>query len=159
MKKIYHITEKGKADLETELKALTDSRGEIADEIATARENGDLSENAEYTAAREKQSRVESRIAEIEEILQGAQIIASDGDGTVSLGDTVEVELDGKTMTFDVVGTIEADPLNGKISHESPLGSALMGKHIGDEVTVKTPKGEKVYVVKKIKQVKQMGVV
>ena len=119
-------------------------------EIATARENGDLSENAEYTAAREKQSRVESRIAEIEEILQGAQIIASDGDGTVSLGDTVEVELNGNSMTFDVVGTIEADPLNGKISHESPLGAALMGKHVGDTVTVKTPKGEKNYTIKKI---------
>ena len=150
MKKVFHITAKGKADLEAELKELTASRGEIADEIATARENGDLSENAEYTAAREKQSRVESRIAEIEEILQGAQIIASDGDGTVSLGDTVEVELNGNSMTFDVVGTIEADPLNGKMSHESPLGAALMGKHVGDTVTVKTPKGEKNYTIKKI---------
>ena len=119
----------------------------MADEIAAARENGDLSENAEYTAAREKQSRVEARIAEIEGILDGAQIIKSDGDGTISLGDHVVVSQDGKESAFDVVGAIEADPANNKISHESPLGAALMGKKVGDEVSIKTPKGEKVYKV------------
>lgn len=150
MKKAFHITEQGKKDLEKELKDLVDSRGAVADEIATARENGDLSENAEYTAAREKQSRVESRISEIEEILDGAQIIASDGDDKVSLGDKVTVSLNGKEMEFNLVGAIEADPLNGKISHESPLGSALIGKKVGDTATVKTPKGEKTYEIVKI---------
>lgn len=150
MKKVFHITEQGKKDLEAELKGLVDSRGEVADEIATARENGDLSENAEYTAAREKQARVESRIAEIEEILDGAQIISSDGDDKVSLGDQVTVSLDDKEMAFNIVGAIEADPLNDKISHESPLGSALIGKKVGDTATVKTPKGEKVYKIVKI---------
>lgn len=150
MKKAFHITEQGKKDLEKELKDLIDSRGAVADEIATARENGDLSENAEYTAAREKQSRVESRIAEIEEILDGAQIIASDGDDKVSLGDKVTVSLNGKEMEFNLVGAIEADPLNGKISHESPLGAALLGKKVGETATVKTPKGEKTYEIVKI---------
>lgn len=146
-KKVFHITKQGKEDLEKELKELIDSRSDVADEIAAARENGDLSENAEYTAAREKQSRVEARIAEIEGILDGAQIIQSDGDGTISLGDHVVVSQDGKESAFDVVGAIEADPANNKISHESPLGSALMGKKVGDEVSITTPKGEKVYKV------------
>ena len=146
-KKVFHITKQGKEDLEKELKELIDSRSDVADEIAAARENGDLSENAEYTAAREKQSRVEARIAEIEGILDGAQIIKSDGDGTISLGDHVVVSQDGKESAFDVVGAIEADPANNKISHESPLGAALMGNKVGDEVSIKTPKGEKVYNV------------
>lgn len=146
-KKVFHITKQGKEDLEKELKELIDSRSDVADEIAAARENGDLSENAEYTAAREKQSRVEARIAEIEGILDGAQIIKSDGDGTISLGDHVVVSQDGKESAFDVVGAIEADPANNKISHESPLGAALMGKKVGDEVSITTPKGEKVYKV------------
>ncbi len=146
-KKVFHITKQGKEDLEKELKELIDSRSDVADEIAAARENGDLSENAEYTAAREKQSRVEARIAEIEGILDGAQIIKSDGDGTISLGDHVVVSQDGKESAFDVVGAIEADPANNKISHESPLGAALMGKKVGDEVSIETPKGEKVYKV------------
>ena len=146
-KKVFHITKQGKEDLEKELKELIDSRSDVADEIAAARENGDLSENAEYTAAREKQSRVEARIAEIEGILDGAQIIQSDGDGTISLGDHVVVSQDGKESAFDVVGAIEADPANNKISHESPLGAALMGKKVGDEVSIKTPKREKVYKV------------
>lgn len=147
MKKIFHITKQGKLDLEKELKELIDSRGAVADGIATARENGDLSENAEYTAAREKQTRVETRIAEIEEILNGAQIIESDGDGKVSLGDTVEVSQAGKALTFSVVGAIEADPMANKISFESPLGKALMGKQAGDEVSITTPKGKKVYKI------------
>lgn len=146
-KKVFHITKQGKADLEKELRELIDSRGDVADEIAAARENGDLSENAEYTAAREKQTRVEARIAEIEGILDGAQIITSDGDGTVSLGDHVVASQDGKEIAFDVVGAIEADPANNKISHESPLGKALMGKKVGDEVSITTPKGEKIYKV------------
>lgn len=150
MKKVFHITEQGKKDLEKELKELIDGRGDIADEIASARENGDLSENAEYAAAREKQGRAETRIAEIKEILEGAQIIKSDGDGTVSLGDTVTVSLDGKETVFSVVGAIEADPMQNKISHESPLGKALIGKHVGEEAVVKTPKGEKTYKVVKI---------
>lgn len=147
MKKIFHITAAGKRELEDELKGLIDSRPDVAEEIATARAQGDLSENAEYTSAREHQNRVESRIAEIEEILKGAKIIASDGDGTVSLGDTLTVESNGVQTEYQLVGAIEADPLNNKISHESPLGSALLGKKVGDTVTIKTPKGERQYTI------------
>ena len=143
MKKVFHITKQGKADLEKELKELIDARGEVAEAIATARELGDLSENAEYTAAKEKQSQSEARIAEIEEILDGAQIIAADGDGTVSIGDLVVVSL-------NVVGAVEADPTQNKISFESPLGSALMGKKVGDEVVFSSPSGEKVYTIVKV---------
>lgn len=147
MKKIFHITAAGKRELEDELKSLIDSRPDVAEEIATARAQGDLSENAEYTSARERQNRVESRIAEIEEILKGAKIIASDGDGTVGLGDTLTVENNGVQTEYQLVGAIEADPLNNKISHESPLGSALLGKKVGDTVTIKTPKGERQYTI------------
>lgn len=150
MKKVYHLTKVGKADLEKELKELIDSRSAIAGEIATARENGDLSENSEYTAAREKQGRTENRIAEIQEILDGAQIIESDDDGKVSLGDTVTVEVGGKEKTYTVVGAIEADPMANRISNESPLGVALLGAKAGDTVKAQTPKGEKEYKVVKV---------
>ena len=150
MKKVFHITKQGKADLEKELKELIDARGEVAEAIATARELGDLSENAEYTVAKEQQSQSEARIAEIEEILDGAQIIAADGDGTVSIGDLVVVSLNGKESTFNVVGAVEADPTQNKISFESPLGSALMGKKVGDEVVFSSPSGEKVYTIVKV---------
>lgn len=150
MKKVYHLTKQGKTDLESELKKLTSSRKAIAEEIAIARQNGDLSENAEYTAAREKQNRVESRIEEIENILKGAEIITSDGDGVVSLGDTVELMLDDKKIAYTIVGQIEANPLENKISHESPLGSALIGKKVNDSVTIKTPKGDNTYKITSI---------
>lgn len=150
MKKVYHLTAQGKADLESELAELIASRTDIADEIATARENGDLSENSEYTAAREKQSRTESRITEIQEILDGAQIIESDGDGKVSLGDSVTVKQDGKEKRYVVVGAIEADPAQHKISNESPLGAALLGAKAGDVVSVETPKGVKECTVVKV---------
>lgn len=150
MKKVFHITKQGKADLEKELKELIDARGEVAEAIATARELGDLSENAEYTVAKERQNQSEARIAEIEEILGGAQIIAADGDGTVSIGDLVVVSLNGKESTFNVVGAVEADPTQNKISFESPLGSALMGKKVGDKVVFSSPSGEKVYTIVKV---------
>lgn len=150
MKKVYHLTKQGKTDLESELKKLTSSRKAIAEEIAIARQNGDLSENAEYTAAREKQNRAESRIEEIENILKGAEIITSDGDGVVSLGDTVELMLDDKKIAYTIVGQIEANPLENKISHESPLGSALIGKKVNDSVTIKTPKGDNTYKITSI---------
>lgn len=150
MKRVYHLTKQGKMDLEKELKELIDSRTDVADEIATARGNGDLSENAEYASAREKQGRIESRILEIENILNSSQIIESGGDGVVGLGDKVVVSIDGEESTFSVVGAIEADPTDNKISHESPLGNALIGKKVGDEVSIETPKGTKIYKVVKV---------
>ena len=150
MKKTYQITEKGKGDLEVELTDLKSRRGEIAEKIAVARDFGDLRENAEYDAARKEQGLVETRIAEIEEILQNAEIIQSSDGSAVVLGSAVELQSTAKTVTYTVVGPVEADPLAGKISNESPIGKELMGKKVGDEVKIKTPKAEIVYIVKSI---------
>ena len=147
MNKVYQITESGQRELERELEELKSRRGEIADKIAAARDFGDLSENAEYDAAREAQGLLETRITEIETILQNASIIQVGRSSTVVLGSTVELEANGKTVTYTVVGPVEADPLEGKVSNESPIGQALMGKAVGDTVTISTPKGELAYTV------------
>lgn len=147
MQKKYQITDTGKKELELELEALKAQRGDIAEKIASARDFGDLSENAEYDAAREEQGLLETRIAEIEEILQHASIIQSTGSSTVGLGTTVELKSDIKTVTYTVVGPVEANPLEGRVSNESPIGQALMGKKLGDEVVIATPKGETTYAV------------
>lgn len=151
MKKMYHITEEGKHDLEVELTELKGRRGDIAEKIAAARDFGDLSENAEYDAAREEQGLVETRIAEIEEILQNSQLIQSAGGSTVVLGSTVELKSADRTVTYTVVGPVEADPMAGKISNESPIGKELMEKSVGDEVLIKTPKGELAYKIEAIR--------
>ena len=147
MNKVYQITESGQRELERELEELKSRRGEIADKIAAARDFGDLSENAEYDAAREAQGLLETRIIEIETILQNASIIRAGSSSTVVLGSTVELEANGKTVAYTVVGPVEADPLEGKVSNESPIGQALMGKAVGDTVTISTPKGELAYAV------------
>ena len=147
MNKVYQITESGQHELERELEELKSRRGEIADKIAAARDFGDLSENAEYDAAREAQGLLETRITEIETILQNASIIQAGNSSTVVLGSTVELEANGKTVVYTVVGPVEADPLEGKVSNESPIGQALMGKAVGDTVTISTPKGELAYAV------------
>ncbi|QJU09008.1 transcription elongation factor GreA [Candidatus Saccharibacteria bacterium oral taxon 488] len=147
MNKVYQITESGQRELERELEELKSRRGEIADKIAAARDFGDLSENAEYDAAREAQGLLETRITEIETILQNASIIQAGSSSTVVLGSTVELEANGKTVVYTVVGPVEADPLEGKVSNESPIGQALMGRAVGDTVTISTPKGELAYTV------------
>lgn len=141
MKKQFYLTQTGVNELSAELEALISKRGPIAERIKTAREFGDLAENAEYTSARQEQEQVESRIAEIEHILQNIEIITKTGTSSkVRLGSTVKLKGDGiKTKEFQVVGTVEADPLNGKISDESPIGQALMGHKEGEEVEISTP--------------------
>lgn len=147
MKKTYQITDAGRRDLEVELDELKGRRGDIAEKISNARDFGDLSENAEYDAAREEQGQVESRIAEIEDILLNAEIIKASKSSKVSLGSTVELKTGAKTVKYTVVGPVEADPLAGRISNESPIGVALMGKKVGDTVTITTPKGDIDYEV------------
>jgi len=147
MKKLYQITEEGKKELEAELEELKGRRGAIADKIAEARDYGDLSENAEYDAAREEQGVVESRIAEIEDILMNAEIIKTGKGSTVRLGSKVTLKTGKKTVIYHIVGPVEADPLEGKISNESPIGEALMGKKVGDTVSIATPKGETSYEI------------
>jgi len=140
MKKHYRLTQDGVDELDAELQSLIAERGPIADRIKTAREFGDLSENFEYSAARQEQERNEARISELEAILINVEIIEApkSGSSKVVLGSTVTLK--GKTeKKFQIVGTVEADPLNGKISDESPIGKAMLGKKIGDSVEIKTP--------------------
>jgi transcription elongation factor GreA len=147
MKKMYQITDEGKKELEAELAELVGRRGAIADKIAEARDFGDLSENAEYDSAREEQGLVESRVAEIEDILLNAELIKAVKSSKVILGSKVELKNGKKTTTYSVVGPVEADPLEGKISNESPLGEALMGKKVGESATISTQKGDVTYEI------------
>ena len=147
MNKTYQITEAGRHELTEELATLKNQRGAVAEKIAAARDFGDLSENAEYDAAREEQGLLETRIAEIEDILQYAVIIKPSDASVVGLGSTVELTSADKTVVYTVVGPVEADPLQGKISDESPIGKELIGKKVGDRVTIITPKAEIVYTV------------
>lgn len=142
MKKIYQITKEGKAELEAELAQLISRRGAIAEKIAEARDYGDLSENAEYDAAREDQGLVESRVAEIEDILMNAELIKASKKSAVGIGSKVSLKNGNKAVDYHVVGPVEANPVEGKISNESPIGLALMGKKVGDKATVTTPKGD-----------------
>lgn len=138
MKKLYKLTQAGADELKDEHASLVAQRPAVAERIKQARELGDLSENAEYQTAREEQDRLETRISEVEHILQSLKIIkAPKNDGSVRLGSKVKLKgIDGKAKEFQVVGTIEADPLKGKISDESPIGKELMGKKVGDKVVL-----------------------
>lgn len=147
MKKLYKITAEGKKELEIELDGLKSRRGAVADKIAEARDFGDLSENAEYDVAREEQGLIETRIAEIEDILQNAEIIKTGNKSKVSLGSKVELKTGKKHVIYTIVGPVEADPLEGRISDESPIGEALFGKKIGDMATISTPKGNVTYEI------------
>ena len=136
MKKQITLTKEGKAALEAELEALKNGRNEIKEKIATARAFGDLSENEDYSAARNEQKLAESRILEIEDILKNAKLITSASHTTVSMGSTVVVKIGGKEYTYSIVGPVEADPLSGKISDASPVGKALIGKKPGETYTL-----------------------
>ena len=141
MKKQFHLTEDGITELKAELDTLVSNRSMVADTIRVAREQGDLSENAEYQAAKQDQERQETRIVELEHILKNVAVIKKPkGIDKVSHGSTVSLKsAAGKEKTFTIVGTVEADPLNGKISDESPIGKALLGKKQGEEVEIVTP--------------------
>ena len=147
MKKTYQLTHTGRKELEVELEQLKGRRGEIADKIAEARDYGDLSENAEYDSAREEQGLVETRIAEIEDILMNAEEIKARKSNKVHLGSTVEIKNGKVAVTYTIVGPVEADPISGKISDESPLGIALLGKAVGEKATITTPKGDTTYTI------------
>ena len=151
MKKLFNLTEKGVAELQKEMDSLIAERGEISQRIKLAREFGDLSENAEYSAARQDQERAESRISEIDHILKNVSIISSPTNkGVVELGNSVELVNDSGNRTFTVVGSVEADPMNGKISDESPIGKALLGKKLGEDVEIVTPAKTTTYKIEKI---------
>jgi transcription elongation factor GreA len=142
MKSTY-LTKSGIEKLQAELKQLIDvDRKDIIKKIKETREYGDLSENAEYDAARTQQSMIEGRIEELEALLKNAQVIqASKSSGKVSMGSQVSVTVEGDELSFSVVGSAESDPTQGLISMESPLGKALLGSKIGDTVQVALPDG------------------
>ncbi len=140
------LTEKGYQKLEEELERLTtEKRREVAKRIKVAREFGDISENSEYDDAKNEQAFVEGRIKEIKQLIDNAKVIKDDevSDDKVNLGTTVRLhnlDEDGY-VTYKLVGTAEADPLKHKISNESPIGKAILGKTVGTKVEVKVPKG------------------
>ncbi len=147
-----YLTKDGLVKLEAELKMLIQfRRKEIASRIQEAKELGDLSENAEYQEAKNEQAFNEGRIDELESTLRNVQIIddhVSNSD-QVQVGSVVHAD-NGHQHTLHIVGSSEADPINGKISNESPLGKALLGKRVGDKVSITTPRGEVTYHISKI---------
>lgn len=150
-KKIF-LTKDGLTELKKEHNELTKvKRPDILDRLSQARNLGDLSENAEYSAAREELSFIDGRIDELEELLQQATLIeeihTKSGGRNIQLGSKVTLNHNKKKEIFTVVGEWEADPMEKKISHESPLGKALLGKTIGDEVEVKAPAGKISYKI------------
>ena len=152
--KVFPMTEEGKRKLEEELEYLkTVKRKEVVERIKIARSFGDLSENSEYDSAKEEQAFVEGRITTLDNMIRNAKIIEDEGNSNiVSLGKTVTfVELpDGEEESYTIVGSAEADPLEGKISNDSPIAKSLLGKQVDDKVTVQTPGGEMFVQIVKI---------
>ena len=153
--KSYPMTAEGKEKLQTELKNLKlVKRPEVIQRIKVARSFGDLSENSEYDAAKDEQSHVEDRIAQVEDMLKYAQVVDADSvdPNEVSVGKTVtytEVGTDDPE-TYTIVGSDESDPLNGKISNDSPIAQALLGKKKGETVSITTPGGQFDVVINKV---------
>ena len=145
MENTTYLTKAGHKKLLDELEHIKKIRRlEIANRIKDAKELGDLSENAEYADARDEQSFNEGRILELESMLKEVEVIGNGGSDPdeVEIGDTIVVDRDGKETKYTIVGSNEADPMNGKISNESPLGQSFIGKKKNEEFTVPTPKGE-----------------
>ncbi|SDK52402.1 transcription elongation factor GreA [Sediminibacillus albus] len=145
--KNFYMTQEGKEKLENELNHLkTEKRQEVVERIKIARGFGDLSENSEYDAAKDEQAFVESRIAQVENMIRNAVIIENDNQNPnmVSLGKSVTFkELpDGDEESYTIVGSAEANPFEGKISNDSPIAKTLIGREIGEKVTVPTPGGD-----------------
>jgi transcription elongation factor GreA len=146
----FYLTPEGVQRLKEELEDLTTrQRQEVAERLKEARSFGDLSENADYDAAKDQQSFVEGRIAEIEHILKHHELIKAPKktNGEVGIGSTVHVEIEDGKQIYQIVGTTEANPGEGKISNESPIGQALLGKKKGEEVEVDVPSGTMTYKI------------
>jgi len=150
---IQYLTEESLKNLTTELETIRNKTiPDIAKRIDEAKQQGDLSENAEYHQAREDMSWVQSRAAELEQLIQNAQIIEKSANtGVVSVGSTVTVKVNGKSKDYTIVGPQEIDPLKGYISNESPLGQAFLKHKAKDKVEVITPAGKNVYEIISIK--------
>ena len=142
----FILTQEGRENLETELHYLeTEKRAEVGERIKVAREFGDISENSEYDDAKNEQGMVEARIAEITRILSEATVVNTPKrSNKVNIGSTVTVQMDGKERAFTIVGAAESDVSAGKISNESPVGSALIGHKKGDHVETTGPTGRQI---------------
>lgn len=141
----YQMTVEGKRQLELELEQLINiKRPEVVERIQVARSFGDLSENSEYDAAKEEQAFVESRITQIEKMLKNAEIVEEHSSNEVSFGSTVSFKIAGESeeKTYKIVGSAEADPFNGKISNDSPIAKAIIGKKVNQKVKYSAPGGE-----------------
>jgi len=151
LNKNFKLTKEGVEELSAEVELLISQRSDVAERIKTAREFGDLSENAEYSSARQDQEKAESRISEIEEILENVEIITKPKNAdVVELGNEVELKNKDGVKKFTIVGSVQANPMEGKISNESPIGMALLGKKLGEEVEIKTPAATNKYKIEKI---------
>lgn len=140
-----YLTEEGLKSIQDELEYLKmTKRPEVINALKEARALGDLSENAEYDAARAEQATVEAKIVELEAMIEHAVIIKEVNNGKVSIGNSVKIEYveDGDTEEYSIVGSKEADPFNNKISNESPIAQAIIGKKAGDVCSVASPNGE-----------------
>jgi len=147
------LTKEGLEKLREELKNLKENkRQEVVDRLQKARGMGDLSENSEYTAAKESLALVEERIKEIEAIVKNAEIVENHSNNyQVALGSLITIETDGQRQSFHIVGEFEADPLQQKLSSTSPIGKALLGKRSGETVEVEIPAGKTSYKILEIK--------
>jgi len=145
------MTQTGLDELKEELQKLKDKEPEAVDRVTKAREFGDLSENSEYHASREDLSFIQGRIEELEDMVARATVVeVSKSTDLVDIGCQVTVHADGQEHTFTIVGEFEADPIKKKISHDSPLGKALMGRKVGETVEFEAPVGKVTYEVKRI---------
>ncbi len=148
------LTPEGKRRLEEELAYLVNvRRPEVAEKIHSAKMDGDIMENAGYEAAKEEQAMLEGRIAYLENLLRNVVLIENDGQSaTVQLGSVVTIQEEGQDdlETYTIVGAAEADPTAGRISNESPLGKALMGRKVGDRVTVMAPGGQVRFILRAV---------
>lgn len=148
MKNKVKLTEEGLQSLKTELSQLRDvKRPKLVDRLSYARSQGDLSENSDYQSAKEELEFLDGRIEELEEVIKAASVSSVKNNGSVDLGTKVTVKVGANKVLFNIVGEWEADPVNKKISHESPLGKALFGRKVGDNVEVEAPAGKIQYKI------------
>lgn len=143
------ITKEGLEALKKELSVLVEiKRPKLVERLANARAQGDLSENSDYQSAREELEFLDGRIEEIEEVIKNAKVVTSDNNkNEVGVGTKVTLKINGQNHIYEIVGEWEADPVNKKISHTSPLGSALIGKKKGEKVEVEAPAGKLIYEI------------
>ena len=148
MKNNIKLTKEGLDALKNELTDLRNvKRPKLVDRLANARSQGDLSENSDYQSAKEELEFLDGRIDELEEVIKGANVVPTNKAGGVDVGTKVTVKVGANKITFNIVGEWEADPVNKKISHESPLGKALFGKRVGEKVDVEAPAGKIQYEI------------